>query len=323
MIPKLSIIIPVYNASAYIKQCIDSIYRQKFTDWELILVNDGSTDDSETICKKYAFNDERVVLIHQENAGVSTARNTGISYAKGKYIAFIDADDYMGDDFLTPMENDNNEDIIFTQYLCFDNKGTNEGENIQPTTTISNTKAVKKYLADWLHQNIMRTPWGKFIKKDTISDCRFPIGQRIGEDSVFMFNVLSKVKTIKTVESATYMWRSHSDNFAEKYKLSVNTSIQYLVNIYNAYRTIGVSSPHLEATLYFTFFMLAEKSLGIFRWRWFARPVIISLWKSIDYDYKLIHKKKFDKYKTMQFIYKIIDNNKYIINLPPITTQNE
>lgn len=321
--PKLSIIIPVYNASAYIKQCIDSLYKQKFTDWELILVNDGSTDNSEKLCKEYANNDERVVLICQENAGVSTARNAGINQAKGKYITFVDADDYMGDGFLTPMEDDNDEDVIFTQYLCFDHKGTNEGENIKPTATLSDIKGVKKYLSDWLHQNIMRTPWGKFIKKEIIADSRFPIGQKIGEDSVFMFKVLSQAKTIKTVERATYMWRSHSDNFAEKYRLPVNTSIQYLVNIYNAYRTICVSSPHLEATLYFTFFMLAEKDLGIFRWRWFARPVIIALWESINFDYKYIHKQKFKKYKMMRFVYNIIDKNKYLIDLSQTTTPNE
>lgn len=323
MNPKLSIVIPVYNAGTYIDQCLGSLLKQHFKDWELILVNDGSTDNSLEICNNYAQKDKRIVVIDKKNEGVSTARNIGMDNAKGRYVAFVDADDYMGEDFLSPMEEENNEDVVFTQYLCFDDNSISEGENIAPTNTIDDRKALNDYLSTWLHQNIMRTPWGKFIKRDVINDARFPVGQRIGEDSVFMFKVLSHVKSLKTATNSTYMWRTHSDNFAEKYQLKVEDAIRYLFNIYNAYRSIGVSSPHLEATLYFTFFMLAEKDMGPFRWKWFARPSIIKLWKSIDFDYKYIHKDKFKKYRIFKPYYQITDSKELYVNIPKNFHQHE
>lgn len=91
----LSIIVPVYNAEKYLSRCIESIITQEFTDWELLSVDDGSTDGSDIICDKYASESERISVIHQENQGVSIARNTGIRSAKGEWVGFVDADDYI------------------------------------------------------------------------------------------------------------------------------------------------------------------------------------------------------------------------------------
>ena len=94
--PLLSIIIPVYQAKKYLGKCIDSILNQSFLDFELILVDDGSNDGSERICDEYTRKDNRIKVIHQINQGVSGARNTGLKYASGEYIAFVDADDWVG-----------------------------------------------------------------------------------------------------------------------------------------------------------------------------------------------------------------------------------
>ena len=91
--PKLSVIVPVYNVKKYLIECLNSILSQTFTDFELILVNDGSTDNCGEICDKYASQDSRVVVIHKENGGLSSARNAGLFVSKGKYVAFIDSDD--------------------------------------------------------------------------------------------------------------------------------------------------------------------------------------------------------------------------------------
>ena len=93
--PKLSIIVPVYKVEQYINKCIDSILNQTFTDFELILVDDGSPDNCGKICDEYAQKDERVRVIHKENGGVSSARNLGIDEAKGEYVSFIDPDDWI------------------------------------------------------------------------------------------------------------------------------------------------------------------------------------------------------------------------------------
>lgn len=94
-IPTISIIVPVYNSYTFLPVCLDSIISQTFSGWEMILVDDGSTDGSELICNEYAKSDERIICIHQQNQGPSAARNTGLNHAKGNYITFIDADDVM------------------------------------------------------------------------------------------------------------------------------------------------------------------------------------------------------------------------------------
>ena len=99
--PEVSVIVPVYNVEAYLAQCIDSILAQDYRNFELILVNDGSTDNSGAICERYAAQDRRIRVITQENSGPSTARNTGIKAACGKYIVFVDADDWADADYLS------------------------------------------------------------------------------------------------------------------------------------------------------------------------------------------------------------------------------
>ena len=309
--PKVSIIIPVYNAERYLHQCLDSILSQRYLRCEVILVNDGSSDSSLEICNSYAKLYKWIKVIDKQNGGVSTARNTGLREATGDYIAFVDVDDYLGDNFFAPLANAK-EDIIFMQYKCFDELGSvTDGENIAPLKSTNSLKEIQEYLSLWLHQNIMRTPWGKFIRREIISDESFPIGQTVGEDSVFVFNILSKIKSIRTADNSYYMWRTHSDFFIQKYQLPVNTAIKYLVNEINAYRKIGVLSPKLESSLYFTFFILAEKSIGIFRWRWFSRPIVFNIWKEINLDYKNRHQKKFKKYRWLMPFYSVMDRGKF------------
>ena len=96
--PKISIIVPVYNVEEYIHRCIDSILAQTFTDFELILVNDGSHDQCGKICDEYAENDSRIKVIHKKNGGLSDARNAGLEIAQGEYIGFVDSDDYIEHD---------------------------------------------------------------------------------------------------------------------------------------------------------------------------------------------------------------------------------
>lgn len=99
-IPLISIIVPVYNSAPYLNKCLDSIARQSFKDWECVLVNDGSTDKSGEICREFEKQDDRFVLINQPNSGVSRARNNGIERARGKFITFVDSDDYIKEDYL-------------------------------------------------------------------------------------------------------------------------------------------------------------------------------------------------------------------------------
>lgn len=101
MTPVFSIIVPVYNSSAYLERCLKSIINQKFKDWECILIDDGSTDNSGVICDRYSGIDNRLRVIHKSNGGVSSARNEGLRASKGDYIVFVDSDDYIGDEHLS------------------------------------------------------------------------------------------------------------------------------------------------------------------------------------------------------------------------------
>lgn len=98
--PEISVIVPVYKAEKYLSQCVDSILAQKFTDFELLLIDDGSPDRCGEICDKYVGKDNRIKVFHQENAGVSAARNRGLNEAAGKYVTFVDSDDWVGEDYL-------------------------------------------------------------------------------------------------------------------------------------------------------------------------------------------------------------------------------
>ena len=108
----VSIIVPVYNAERYLSRCIDSILEQSFTDFELLLINDGSNDNSADICDEYVAKDSRVLVFHKENGGASAARNYGLDKAVGKYVCFIDADDWVGKDYIKQLLPYEGEDMV-------------------------------------------------------------------------------------------------------------------------------------------------------------------------------------------------------------------
>ena len=115
----VSIIIPAYNAEKYIEQCIDSIISQTYKNIEVIIVNDGSTDNTLAICEKYAKEDKRIKIVKKKNEGVSKARNDGIKIATGKYIMFIDSDDYIDDDYIEIMHKnivEKKADLVVSNY---------------------------------------------------------------------------------------------------------------------------------------------------------------------------------------------------------------
>ena len=110
-VPYISVIVPVYNVKLLLPRCIDSLLNQKFTDYELLLIDDGSTDGSGEICDEYGEKDSRIKVIHKSNEGVSKARNKGIDEAKGEWITFVDSDDYVGFDYLSNLYTCTNPDI--------------------------------------------------------------------------------------------------------------------------------------------------------------------------------------------------------------------
>ena len=117
--PAISIVVPVYNAAPYIRRCLQSIQNQSFSNWEAILVNDGSTDESGNICEEYALHDNRFKVVHKSNGGVSSARQTGIEASKGEFLIHIDPDDWMDKDMLSELigqAKKNNADVVLCAF---------------------------------------------------------------------------------------------------------------------------------------------------------------------------------------------------------------
>jgi glycosyltransferase involved in cell wall biosynthesis len=182
---KLSIIVPVYNAEPYLRRCIDSILAQTFTDFELILVDDGSPDNCPAICDEYAEKDPRIVVIHKDNGGISDARNAGLDIAKGDYIGFVDSDDYIDAEMYEKMYNAaimHDSDIVSCTYERIDISRGKRSVSISISDNIltSGNNILEDYYSKtkWL---IFTAVWNKIFKKELFDNIRFPKG-KIYED---------------------------------------------------------------------------------------------------------------------------------------------
>lgn len=177
----ISIIVPVYNVEKYLDRCVQSILIQSFKRFELILVNDGSTDNSFEICQKYRKKDSRVILISQENKGLSAARNTGLNNAHGDYICFIDSDDFIEKDYLKLLLNNlksNNADISMCEYFLSNEKGKkysivkfNEPKNI---SILSGKNTFNYFYEDNCVPNVVA--WNKLYKASLFKELRYKEG---------------------------------------------------------------------------------------------------------------------------------------------------
>lgn len=190
MTPLVSVIIPVYNAGKTISKCLDSIIRQTNENWEIIAVDDGSNDNSLSILSDYANNDNRIHIISKNNGGVSSARNYALNTIKGRYVAFVDADDYIDNNFLTIPDDLYGCDIIEKSYVRLKN-GNITYRNIPNHNTIEGNYNVLSYYAN----NYIGSLWNKLIKSDVIADSTFNESIKIGEDFIFFVSLLSRVNS--------------------------------------------------------------------------------------------------------------------------------
>ena len=205
----LSIIVPVYNVELYIRKCLDSILNQTFREYELILVDDGSTDQSGAICDEYALKDNRIVVIHKENEGQSTARNCDIKASSGKYITFIDSDDEYGtkstiEENIKFMLADDTVDIL--QYPTL---WSGEGRE----SLLSQKKQI--YICDGesfrgVFRNIITTTaWDKIYKRNLLDKVQFPVG-RIFEDTFFIMDILKYAHNVIITNCGYYKYKIRS-----------------------------------------------------------------------------------------------------------------
>lgn len=158
MNPIISIIVPVYNAKKTLGRCIDGILSQTFKNFELLLINDGSTDRSGELCDEYAAKDQRIKVFHKENGGVISARNVGLDHTKGKWITFVDGDDYIYDNIFNLISL-HDEDLLIFNYDINNNGTIQCGERVPE----DNTYSIKTILNKYIYIELLRTPWSKFF----------------------------------------------------------------------------------------------------------------------------------------------------------------
>lgn len=208
-----SIIIPIYNAENYIENCLESILRQKFEDYEIILVNDGSTDSSQKICEKYVKKDSRIKLISKQNEGSGKARNIGIANSNGKYLYFPDSDDILAENSLQIINNEienNSADIyIFSYTELKRNHKDYRNEKIKNNKYVKANEVKKEYEKYiWEGPNyIQGAPWNKVFKSEIVKkyDIKYPNIKR-HQDEVFIARYMDKCETLYMSSKKIYYY---------------------------------------------------------------------------------------------------------------------
>ena len=221
--PKISIIVPVYNAEKYLSMTLNSILSQTFVDFELICVNDGSSDSSLDILNEFKQKDKRLVIINQDNQGVSASRNNGIAKSVGEYIVFFDADDLMHRTFLEKMYQticSQNAEVAYCDYqnVSEDCKEIPLGKSKQYRIK-SYDKPLDRYINGLICPHTMI--WNKIYKAEYVKNTPFIIGLQTAEDKVFTYQLLSKIEKISYLKEALIFYRlSNSSITRSSFKVS-------------------------------------------------------------------------------------------------------
>ena len=208
-IPKISVIVPVYNVEKYLPRCIDSILAQTFTDFELLLIDDGSKDRSGEICDEYAKKDGRIRVFHKENGGVSSARNLGLDNAKGDWICFCDSDDWLhtSNTFSLPFhELKENIDIIEIPYSRDGNF-----KKIKERVIIGKND-ICRYYANNFHNEL----WGRIFSRRLLRGKRFVETLKIGEDVTFLMSFFSDIHSVYISSKGGYWYFRNSSSVMAK-----------------------------------------------------------------------------------------------------------
>ena len=204
----ISVIVPVYNVEGYLKQCINSLLEQTYTKLEVLLIDDGSTDGSSRICDDYSVRDKRIKVFHQENKGLSGARNTGIENMRGKYVTFVDSDDYVSDDYIKELYRilkETDADIsCVSGNKFFGEKIQDIGEkNNEELKTYNRKEAFKRML---YRKDVNSYAWGKLFKNEVFNDVRFPEGL-LFEDVRTIYKLYDKADKITISTQRLYYYR--------------------------------------------------------------------------------------------------------------------
>ena len=213
--PKISIIVPIYNAEQWLERCVDSIVAQTYTDWELLLIDDGSTDRSGDICDRYAASDPRIQAFHKPNGGVSSARNLGLDHAQGEWITFVDSDDYVFPCWLENfIRNSSGVDMVVQG---FKTSYAYEAMYNKDVHGVSYKGSCKEGLLELFKNKYLGYLWVKLFRTDIIREnhIRFDTKISLQEDDNFVLQYVTYAKQMVSIEDIGYMY---FPPFRNKYK---------------------------------------------------------------------------------------------------------
>jgi len=235
--PKISVIIPVYNPGLYLRRCLDSVLGQTYENIEVILVDDGSTDGSDRICDEYAQKDERIVCIHQRNAGVSAARNRGLELCTGEYVHMPDSDDYIERDsyelLLNQMQRLNVDCVAFEYFVNYTDKEIVHQNKPNQYGIYSGIESQEKLFAGF------QFACTKFIKKTMLEGLSFREDIRRGEDTLFAASALMRCAKVLFIATPLYHYVQTSDSACRgkfrRSQLSVTKLYDAYAELYTGY----------------------------------------------------------------------------------------
>ncbi|MBU5337314.1 glycosyltransferase [Intestinibacter bartlettii] len=244
----ISVIVPIYKVEEYLERCINSILNQTYKNLEIILVNDGSPDKCPNICEEYAKKDDRIKVIHKQNGGLSDARNYGLNIAIGKYISFVDSDDYIEKNMYQDMINElrmKKADIVS---CAINNVYSDRSVSSDIEERVYDTESALKDLI--LGKNLNQTVWNKLYKKDVINGILFEKG-KINEDDFWTYQVFANSKKIITLNKVLYNYiHRESSIMGQGYS---EKNLNGLEARYNQYKFIEKNYPKLN--------LIAKKSV--------------------------------------------------------------
>ena len=251
----ISIVIPIYNAEKYLEECLNSIKNQTYKNIEVIMVNDGSKDDSETICKRFSEDDARFRYFTKVNGGVSSARNLGLDNVKGDYITFIDADDWIAEKHLELLINSikkTNSDIGVSSYKEFNNKDTyyirvytKQEKNLLNFEKMNRDEFLTLFPKLMSTNVCFNNAVSKLFRKDLVKNLRFDTSIKYGEDLDFYFRLYMNVDSISYVNELTYVYRIHGDSTTSNFNQEhAEQELTIFKQMYEKIQEIGLPTIH-------------------------------------------------------------------------------
>lgn len=204
-LPLISVIVPVYRVEEYLDRCVQSIVDQTYRNLEIILVDDGSPDNSGAMCDAWEARDDRIKVIHKENGGAGAARNTALGIAQGERIAFVDSDDYIAPDMFLHLSGllDSGADIAECGFVSTSTDQAEFGGEDSPVTVYMPQEAMREHIRDTAFRQLI---WNKLYRRQVIDGIRFPEGTKI-DDEFFTYRVLGNARKLVLSEKVCYAYR--------------------------------------------------------------------------------------------------------------------